>query len=78
MRYMAVAGIAVFAVGCREASGQQRPAEQPGRYQIVNGTPQITRNIMLLDTQVGRSWVICSMRDSTSGWCPMPIGDAAK
>lgn len=39
-----------------------------GRYQIVNGTPDLTRNIMLLDTQTGDSWIDCD-DDGRTTWC---------
>lgn len=42
-----------------------------GRYVIVNGTPELTRNIMLLDTVTGRTWIICTV-DGTAAWCFMP------
>lgn len=54
-----------------EQSGQSaKPvqAQQSGRYQIVNGTPELSKNIMLLDTQTGRSWVSCTV-DGQDAWC---------
>lgn len=53
-----------------------------GRYQIVNGTPGFARNIMLLDTRTGRSWVTCESKDAgtatSTNWCAMvQFGNAA-
>lgn len=42
-----------------------------GRFQVVNGTPEMTRNIMLLDTQTGQAWQICGPDTEMSRWCPM-------
>ena len=42
-----------------------------GRWQIVNGTPELSRNIMLLDTQTGDSRITCDGADGT-GWCALP------
>jgi hypothetical protein len=68
-----------YSVGAHRANAQsgtpsataQRAAG--GRYQIVNGTPEMTRNIMLLDTEMGRTWIICTLGDSSTGWCPMSV-----
>ncbi len=43
-----------------------------GRWQVVNGTPEMTRNIMLLDTATGDTWVVCTLEGGTQGWCFMP------
>jgi hypothetical protein len=40
-------------------------ASSAQRYEIVNGTPDLAANIMLLDTTTGESWVICSSPDSS-------------
>lgn len=40
-----------------------------GRYQVVNGTPDVARNIMLLDTASGDTWIYCNESPS---WCKMP------
>jgi hypothetical protein len=45
-----------------------------GRWQIVNGTPEMTRNIMLLDTQTGDSWINCSDSKGATNWCSMSRG----
>jgi hypothetical protein len=76
-------GIALLAlmgllVACDQPT-QPTPAAQPAqpeiknRFQIVNGTPELTRNIMLLDTQTGDSWQICGSNkpNEISGWCLM-------
>ena len=47
-----------------------------GRFQIVNGTPELTRNIMLLDTVTGDTWILCTT-EGASGWCRMPRSGAA-
>jgi hypothetical protein len=40
-----------------------------GRWQIVNGTPEMTRNIMLLDTETGNSWIVCTGAGDETKWC---------
>jgi hypothetical protein len=40
-----------------------------GRWQIVNGTPEMSRNIMLLDTQTGDSWINCTSASGQNDWC---------
>jgi hypothetical protein len=49
-----------------------KPIETPpnGRFQIVNGTPELTHNIMLLDTQTGKTWEVCKI-DKEDSWCAM-------
>src|ERR1700722_7074417 len=49
-----------------------KPIETPpiARYQIVNGTPEMTHNIMLLDTQTGKTWIVCTI-DKEDSWCAM-------
>jgi hypothetical protein len=42
-----------------------------GRWQIVNGTPELARNIMLLDTQTGDSWINCADSKGAVNWCSM-------
>jgi hypothetical protein len=59
----------------------------PGRWQIVNGTPELARNIMLLDTETGDSWITYNDPQAGVGWCTMfkggvqagkaPSGDAS-
>jgi hypothetical protein len=41
-------------------------AAKEGRYQIVNGTPELTRNIMLLDTWTGNTWIVCEDKEAAS------------
>jgi hypothetical protein len=48
-----------------------------GRYQVVNPTPQMARNIMLVDTVGGDSWVMCLGPHGETGWCHMPSSDGA-
>lgn len=43
-----------------------------GRFLIVNGTPEFSNNIMLLDTATGDSWIYCAHQNGVSGWCFMP------
>ncbi len=79
---VAIIGIALFFLtGADVALGQSNrspAAVQPvvggapnGRFQIVNGTPEMTRNIMLLDTVSGDSWILCTT-EGAQGWCRMP------
>jgi hypothetical protein len=48
----------------------------PGRFQIVNGTPTMTQNIMLLDTVTGESWILCETANRATGWCRMPRSES--
>ncbi|EPX59094.1 hypothetical protein D187_003471 [Cystobacter fuscus DSM 2262] len=41
---------------------------------MVNPTPDMTRNTMLLDTATGDSWVLCIVDGGSKGWCPLPKG----
>lgn len=77
MRPILILLMASVVGACSDAAAQQRVEPPSGRYQIVNGTPTYARNIMLLDTQTGRTWVICSARDSTAAWCSMPAEKSA-
>jgi hypothetical protein len=58
-------GFAMIVLGeSRPLQSQQFPSADRtavGRYQIVNGTPELTRNIMLLDTATGQTWQICTI-----------------
>jgi hypothetical protein len=69
---VAVVLVLVFWLGV-PARGDSRAAVQSGggRFQIVNGTPEMTRNIMLLDSTSGESWIVCTDEGGTSGWCQM-------
>lgn len=68
----------VAGVACGDARAQGRVEQgAAGRYQIVNGTPQYAQNIILLDSQTGRTWLICATDSSkvnqivSSSWCEM-------
>jgi len=49
------------------------PALSPGaRWQIFNGTPEMAKNIMLLDTVTGQTWILChDSKTNADGWCNM-------
>ena len=69
-------GILVLGQKTRAQAPQSSPSrvvasQGNGRFQIVNGTPDLTRNIMLLDTETGDSWIICVTTDNADGWCRM-------
>lgn len=66
---------AAFGAGVlvREAQAGPPAPSAPGRFQVVNGTPSLTRNIMLLDTATGRTWVVCGDENVASAWCAMPL-----
>ena len=55
------------------ARGEGRAAVQSGggRFQVVNGTPEQGRNIMLLDSSSGESWIVCNDEGGQVGWCRM-------
>jgi hypothetical protein len=53
----------------------QAQAAVTGRYQVVNGTPEIARNIMLLDTVTGDSWILCVGVNDETTWCKIPRSD---
>jgi len=42
-----------------------------GRYQVVNGTPEMAKNIMLLDTWTGETWILCGPLNDLGQWCHM-------
>src|SRR6266540_2083884 len=73
--------IGLVIVGAADAASAQSPRTPTtspvvggapnGRFQIVNGTPALVRNIMLLDTVTGDSWILCEMGGGTTGWCKM-------
>jgi len=52
------------------ANPAPRPvAAQPnGRWQVINPTPEFVGHTMLLDTQTGRTWKVCTV-DKKDGWC---------
>ena len=76
---LAVALVLLATPGC-ERPANTPPAPPPqssdvGRYQVVNGVPSMARNIMLLDTKTGKTWVVCASKDPTvyteTNWCAM-------
>lgn len=80
---LVVVGIVVVAafLAVRPILGQvAKPATAvpsvAGRYQVVNGTPDQARHIMLLDTLTGDTWMICDRSDNSTAWCKMPRVDA--
>lgn len=65
--------LATGSSGCGSAeAAQPSPVFAPGRFQIVNPTPQYLRNVMLIDTVTGESWVSCTSKDDQAGWCALP------
>jgi hypothetical protein len=52
-------------------------AASTGRWTIVNGTPEMASNIMLLDTFTGDSWISCEDPDGTTEWCRIPRSEGA-
>jgi hypothetical protein len=62
--------IAAPAIAPARSAGQD-----VGRFQIVNGTPALAANIMLLDTVTGDSWVSCNSEKGMM-WCAQPRSDA--
>ena len=93
-RLLLCGGVLVIACGaCQLASDEasslrdtrqrlvrlEAQATQTGRFQVVNGTPAYARNIMLLDTWTGRTWIACETKltwtQTNTNWCAMePIG----
>jgi hypothetical protein len=68
----------LIAVASIAAAQTPRPPSAPivggapnGRFQIVNGTPEMSRNIMLLDTVTGDTWLYCTLVGGSAGWCKM-------
>ena len=56
--------------GCNSQAASQ--SGSVGRYTIVNGTPSMARNIMLLDTITGATWLVCGdPKGEANGWCPL-------
>ena len=45
-----------------------------GRWDIVNGHPGTARNIMLIDTFLGDTFVACTRGVGASSWCTMTGG----
>jgi hypothetical protein len=50
-------------------------SSRTARFQVTNGTPEMSRNIILVDTQTGKTWLLCGTKDQESivntGWCAM-------
>jgi len=63
----------IIAATCIVIAQQPRVVQptENGRFEIVNGTPDAARNIMLLDTQTGDSWVVCTGSNGVTGWCKL-------
>jgi len=78
----------LLAVACRKAPSADEIADMQsrlkhlsddsmrvGRYQIVNGMPSTERNIILLDTETGRTWILCNGKAAqgatSTNWCAM-------
>jgi hypothetical protein len=62
--WVAVAAVFVVLLGfvfSRPALGESSRA--PGRYQVVNPTPEFRARTMLLDTATGDSWIMCSAEE---------------
>jgi hypothetical protein len=72
-RYAVLAAVAAVSLAMltTTALAQRAHGSEPGRYQLFNGTPGLTQNIMLLDTATGQAWVTCS-GDEGRVWCSMP------
>jgi hypothetical protein len=75
---MATAVLALMGTTLAAQTPEVRPQRLPvassvaidaPRFQIVNGTPEFTRNIMLLNAKTGEAWVICG--DKEASWCPI-------
>ena len=58
------------------AGGRGGVTVTQGRWTIVNGTPEQARNIMLLDTATGETWVVCESADGSTGWCRLERSDS--
>ena len=64
-------------VGQDAVAGALRQLGQDvGRFQVVNGTPQLAANIMLLDTVTGDSWVLCNSTQAGDVWCKVERSNA--
>jgi hypothetical protein len=50
----------------RSTPYQPAGPQQTGRFQIVNGTPGLPQNVMMLDTWTGQSWLTCEDTKVTS------------
>jgi hypothetical protein len=61
------------AAWCKMTMRQPLEAGVVGRYHIVNATPTIAANTMLLDTMTGKSWITCPGTDGLPGWCSIAL-----
>lgn len=60
----------------KSQAASRAAASSLGRYTIVNGTPSVSQNIMLLDTVTGESWIACKNVNASTGWCHLWRSDA--
>lgn len=81
MRRILYVGALVVAVGVGALARKNASAAPPlpvassaGRWQVVNGTPDMARNIMLLDSVTGQTWIACT-GEAGNSWCYMPRTD---
>lgn len=73
MKYVAtLVAVALMAL-VAGASAQSRGvvSSNAGRFQVVNGTPEFAKHIMLLDTQTGNTWIVCGGEGGPTNWCAM-------
>ena len=69
-----VVAIACLVMARPNATQTRSTITDNGRWQVVNGTPEFARNIMLLDTQTGNSWITCTDSKGVTSWCTIPRG----
>jgi len=75
-----VMAVAVLGFYAYSVVGQSHPvvsSTSSGRYQVVNGTPELSKNIMLLDTATGRSWILCRDESKSDLWCTLEVSEAS-
>ena len=81
--FVMAAVLVLLVYGCTQEEPKSQVTTQPapetpsrnpeiGRYQVTNGTPSMSRNIMLLDTVTGHTWILCTDQGGNSAWCKMP------
>jgi len=61
------------AAWCKVTMRQPLEAGPVGRYRVMNATPTIAANTMLLDTISGRSWITCPGPEGLPGWCAVAL-----
>lgn len=76
-----IVGTVALGLALRPVKVEGQAQVSAGRYQIVNGTPDQARNIMLLDTATGQSWISCigeldGGKTTATQWCKIPRTDA--